>query len=275
MYNDGGYYQERRTLSVILAILVALFILGIPIVLIFAGFEPLLPVKNAILGVPNTTGLAQQPKSSTITDIKQPPVTPKTEPQPPPPKDTPALPKPEPQSPPSKTSPGTPISEKPPAISISELEKQVHNLINSERAKNGLQALTLDNELSIVARKHSEDMAKRNYFNHTSPEGYGAVDRCKQGNINISKNPGNGVYYLGCAENIFKCPLVKTYWYNRSGVLASAEYYSLSEMAEVAVQGWMNSKGHRDNILTKYWRAEGIGIATSDSGDVYITQDFN
>lgn len=273
MYSHRGYYQERRTPNVILTVFVALFILGIAIIaLTFAGFEPLLPLRNAILGFSTTPTIDQQasnpstadikqPQNPTITDTKQAPTPPKAEPPP--------------QPPPDKGSPGPAVSEKPSAINIADLEKQIHNLVNLERSKNGLVVVAWDAELSTVARKHSEDMAKRNYFNHVSPEGYRAVDRCKLAGINISKTQGDGVYYLGCSENIFQCSLVKVYYYNKNGVLAYSEYYSQSEIAELAVQGWMSSKGHRDNILTRFWRTEGIGIAISDGGDVYITQNFN
>ena len=132
-----------------------------------------------------------------------------------------------------------------------------------------------DDAVSAVARKHSEDMARRNYFNHLSPEGQNSVDRCRLASINISKNPSGGVYYLGCSENIFQCSLVKVYWHNKSGVLARVEYYTLTEIAELAVKGWMGSQGHRENILKSYWRTEGIGIAISSGGDVYVTQNFN
>ncbi len=235
-----------------------LFILAIAVALTFAGLEPLSPIKNALLGFFHTSDIAQQ---------SQPPDT--TYPE-----QTPSLPKTEPQPPLEKNSPSPAASERSPVTNVAELEKQVHGLINLERSKNGLSVLAWDDELGTVARKHSEDMAKRNYFNHISPEGYSAVDRCKLGGINISQIPGDGVYYLGCAENIFQCTLAETYYY-RNGVLSYTEYYSSSEIAELTVREWMNSEGHRNNILTKYWRTEGIGVAISDGGNVYVTQDFN
>jgi uncharacterized protein YkwD len=132
-----------------------------------------------------------------------------------------------------------------------------------------------DDALSAVARGHSEDMAKRNYFNHISPEGQNSVDRCKLADVTISKTLIGGMYHLGCSENIFLSSLVKVYWYDRNGVLGRVEYYTLSELAELAVQGWMSSQGHLENILEPYWRTEGIGIAISTSDGVYITETFN
>jgi hypothetical protein len=59
-------------------------------------------------------------------------------------------------------------------------------------------------------------MAQRNYFNHVSPEGKNAVDRCRAAGVDISKYPLGTVYYLGCSENIFLYALAKVHWYDRS-----------------------------------------------------------
>ncbi len=149
-------------------------------------------------------------------------------------------------------------------INIAELEIQIHNLTNTERTKQGLSPLSWDAQLNIVARKHSEDMARRNYFNHTSPEGFGPADRCKQA----------GLIIQGCAENIFQCTLAKADWY-KNGVLAYTEYYTQKEIASLVVNSWMNSPGHRQNILAASWTSEGVGIGISSDGKVYITQDFS
>ena len=276
----GYYYQERNTSHTILSVLVALFLVGVVIGLAFLGVEPLASAKNTVTGLLAAPPDGSPPDKVITAEIKQTPVPPVIEPPPSNPSaaDIPQVsptPNVVPQPPTQQSSPGVPISEKPPVISIPELEKQIHDLVNVERTKNSLAAVAWDDAVSAVARNHSEDMAKRNYFNHLSPEGQNAVDRCKLAGIVISKNPVGGVYYLGCSENIFYCTLVKVYWYDRNGVLARAEYYTMSEIAELAVQGWMKSQGHRENILKSYWRTEGIGIAISTSGDVYVTENFN
>lgn len=153
---------------------------------------------------------------------------------------------------------------KAPEINIAELEMQIHSLINAERKKQGLSPLIWDAQLGIVARKHSEDMAQRNYFDHTTPEGYGPMDRCRQA----------GLAPRGCAENIFQCTLAKADWY-KNGVLEFTEYYTQDDIAALVVNGWMNSPGHRQNILTAFWASEGIGVGISSDGKVYITEDFN
>jgi len=101
--------------------------------------------------------------------------------------------------------------------SVSEFEREVVELTNAERAKQGLPALTLDTELSKVARAKSEDMSKNNYFDHTSPTYGSPFEMMKQ----------FGVSYKAAGENIAKGQTTP----------------------EQVVKAWMNSEGHRANIL--------------------------
>jgi len=59
------------------------------------------------------------------------------------------------------------------------------------------------------------------------------------------------------------------------GVYTHSDYYTLEELAAQAVASWMDSPGHRENILTDYWLAEGIGIVIAPDGRVYVTENFN
>jgi uncharacterized protein YkwD len=285
------YYRDRDTATGILAVLIILFMLGTVEALIFGGFELLEPAKNTMTGFTGMPDIVQQPQLPPMTDSQpvsqsenttpvtsvsgKPTVVDETIPTPSA-ADKPATPERivivppllGKSSVPDKTTPyQSATSGKPPAIAGTEMEKHVHALVNLERTKNGLTALMFDASISAVARKYSEDMAKRDYFNHVSPEGATLADRFRVGGVQVGR--------FGCGENIFKCPQVKVSYYNRSGVLVSEEYYSQSEIDELAVKGWMKSPGHRDNILNRNWSAEGIGIAISAGGDVYVTQDFN
>jgi uncharacterized protein YkwD len=160
-------------------------------------------------------------------------------------------------------------------VDIPWLEKRIHDLTNAERSTRELSLLEWNVGLSSIARKHSQDMAKRGYFSHTSPEGYGPCDRYRQEGFVIRKIPaGNNYYYLGCSENIFLCSLVERDWYV-GGVYSHSEYYTQEEIATLVVEGWMDSPGHKENILTEYWESEGIGIAISSDGQVYVTQNFS
>lgn len=114
------------------------------------------------------------------------------------------------------------------------------SLTNAQRAAHGCSALRVDTRLRTAARSHSADMRDRNYFDHNSPDGRTPWDRIKAAGYTT---PG--------AENI-------------------AKGYST---AEAVVQGWMNSPGHRANILNCSLKAVGIGVAYGPS-EPWWTQDF-
>ena len=158
-----------------------------------------------------------------------------------------------------------------PSISISKLEKIIHDLINKERRKHDLSPLAWNDTLSSIARSHSKDMAMRNYFSHDTPDGHDFSYRYNQAGYSCAvPGPGN-IYYTG-AENIFQNNL-----YDRVVFIHGVAHYDWNttvEIAESTVQGWMSSPGHRKNILTPYWKSEGIGVEISPDDKVYITQNF-
>jgi uncharacterized protein YkwD len=157
-----------------------------------------------------------------------------------------------------------------PKIRIPDLEARINALINKERQKHGLSLLAWDDRLSRIAREHSRDMAKRNYFSHDSPEGHDFSYRYQRGGYTCAVR-GQGVIYTG-GENIFQNNL-----YNSITTVNGVAYYDWNteeELAETTVEGWMNSFGHRKNILTPYWEREGIGIFVAPDDKVYITQNF-
>ncbi|MDZ4784508.1 MAG: CAP domain-containing protein [bacterium] len=100
------------------------------------------------------------------------------------------------------------------------LEHQVFDLVNQEREKHGLDPLYFDNELIKVARTHSQAMAEQNFFSHYSPDGHRLSDR-----INAVK-----IGFEVVGENLFR-----SHGYKNPGGLC--------------IQDWMESRGHRDNIL--------------------------
>ncbi|WP_226037251.1 CAP domain-containing protein [Aquibacillus saliphilus] len=122
---------------------------------------------------------------------------------------------------------------------ISEVEKEVVRLTNEQRQQNGLSNLSADTELTNVAQKKSDDMAANNYFSHTSPTYGSPFDMLKE----------FGIDYTTAAENI-----------------ASGQ-----QSAEEVVNGWMNSPGHKKNILNKDVTHIGVGHATNGN---YWTQLF-
>jgi uncharacterized protein YkwD len=123
-----------------------------------------------------------------------------------------------------------------------------------------------------VARGHSQDMGRRDYFDHDSPDGrsvterYEAVDyRCRV--------PTEGGFLTG-AENIFMANQYSQYMVRADGSKEGVDPLSVKVLAIQVVDGWMNSPGHRANILLPAWRNEGIGVFIDRDWEVYITQNF-
>jgi len=125
---------------------------------------------------------------------------------------------------------------------ISDYEKEVVRLVNIEREKRGLQKLTLNAQICKVARIKSQDMINKKYFSHTSPT-YGSPFRMME---------SFGIRFSAAGENIA---------------------YGQKTPAEV-MKTWMNSPGHRENILSKTYTQIGVGLATSKTGVKYWTQLF-
>ena len=159
----------------------------------------------------------------------------------------------------------------PPTIDQQTLERRIHELINQQRNGQGLSSLSFEQTLVGIARKHSEDMAQNSYFSHTNLRGLGPTERGNQVGYSCYKNYGS-YYTSGIAENIFQNNLyTSTTYYNGIPVHA---WSSLEEISQSTVNGWMNSPGHRKNILTSTYDREGIGVAIAADDKVYITEDF-
>ena len=131
-----------------------------------------------------------------------------------------------------------PVEESPNA-SISGIEQAVLSLTNAERQKAGLAPLQSDSKLMDSARAKSKDMATKNYFSHTSPTYGSPFDQMKS----------FGISYRSAAENI-----------------AMGQ-----RSAEEVVKAWMESPGHRQNILGANFTHIGIGY---DASGHYWTQQF-
>lgn len=177
---------------------------------------------------------------------------------------------PSPGSPPFTPAPAN-VSADPYAISTTGLASRIHELVNKERTANGLTVLSEDNALAALALSHSTDMAAHNYFSHTDLSGSDPTARGNASGILCRKDYGS-YYTYGIGENLFQNNLYT------SVTLTSGTYsYAWSTEEEIApstVAGWMNSYGHRKNILTPTYGSEGIGVAISADDKVYITGDF-
>ena len=145
-------------------------------------------------------------------------------------------------------------------------------MVNQQRAQHGLSRLGSDMALAAIARSHSADMARNNYFSHTNLSGQDSSDRGAAVGYDCRKDYGS-YYTYGLAENIFWSTLYSRYQ-TRNGIIVSKDYYGLEELASLVVNGWMDSRGHRENILNGSYDVEGIGVAVNSDEQVYVTQNF-
>ena len=122
----------------------------------------------------------------------------------------------------------------------SQFEQKVVDLVNQERQKQGLKPLTLNKKLSDVARAKSKDMMDKGYFDHNSPTYGSPFDMMKQ----------FGIEYTTAGENIAKG----------------------QQSPEDVMNAWMNSDGHRKNILNPDFTEIGVGYVKGDT--TYWTQQF-
>jgi uncharacterized YkwD family protein/spore coat assembly protein SafA len=129
-----------------------------------------------------------------------------------------------------------------PVLTTTEQENEVIRLVNVQRVNNGLQPLTANWELCRVARYKSADMANKGYFSHTSPT-YGSPFKMME---------NFGLRFSAAGENIA---------------------YGQTTPAQV-MNSWMNSPGHRSNILNGTYTQIGVGLAKNKNGVCYWTQMF-
>lgn len=175
---------------------------------------------------------------------------------------------------PPQPPPASYTSSTPGAIFIDPvaLEGRVHELINVQRQQNGLSSLSHDPFLADIARGHSWDMATRNFFEHENPEGKNARARGDAAGYPCIREMGTFTYE-GISENLFNGYRYSAYS-TTDGVITSYNWSPVDEIAGRAVNGWMNSPGHRANILTEHFIFEGIGVAFSSDDRIYITENF-
>lgn len=120
-------------------------------------------------------------------------------------------------------------------------EQYMLKLVNKERTSRGLKEVVFDDELSQVGRKHCRDMFERGYFSHYTPEGFSPFDRMDDA----------GVIYNSAGENL-----------------------ALSPNTDIAMQGLMNSPGHKANILSTNFGRLGVGVIDGGIYGEMFCQEF-
>ncbi|MFN8471257.1 MAG: CvpA family protein [Anaerolineae bacterium] len=120
-------------------------------------------------------------------------------------------------------------------------EEQMLSWVNDERRAAGLPPLVMDESLRQLARQHSQDMLRRGYFSHYTPDGQSPFDRMRAADIS----------FAAAGENLAEAPTLR-----------------------VAHRGLMNSPGHRANILSPSFSRVGIGIIDGGDLGLMISQEF-
>ena len=125
---------------------------------------------------------------------------------------------------------------------VSSYASEVADIVNQERASQGLSALSYDSSLAELAQKKAEDMAENGYFSHQSPTYGSAFDMMNEA----------GISYRSAGENIARG----------------------QRTPEAVMDSWMNSSGHRANILSSSYSSLGVGYAEDENGTAYWVQMF-
>ncbi len=125
-----------------------------------------------------------------------------------------------------------------------KIEAAIRQGINQVRQENKLKPLQNNEKLAQVARNYSRQMAEQNFFSHTGADGSTLEKRVRAG----------GIYYWVVGENLFKSK-------------------NISKPVSPAIDGWMKSPGHRENILRPFFSETGVGVWRVGNS-YYITQLF-
>lgn len=144
--------------------------------------------------------------------------------------------------PPMTESPTAGVSVQSPTIA--QMEVEVQQQINKIRQEQGLNSLQNHERLAEVAREYSQTMAREEFFSHTGPDGDTPAQRVRDA----------GISYSMVGENLFMST-------------------NAPQPVNLAVKGWMDSPGHRENILRPEYAETGIGI-WQEGNTYYITQLF-
>lgn len=133
-----------------------------------------------------------------------------------------------------------------PTAAAASAERQAFELLNAARQSNGMPMLKWNSQVAAVARVHSQDMAQQKYFSHRGMDGSMVDDRADRLGLSEWRSIGENIAFLRGFDDPIKS----------------------------AVEKWMQSPSHRQNILADNWKESGIGIAITPDGTYYLTQVF-
>ncbi len=196
--------------------------------------------NQALVGLAALALVAVMSKKSSSAATKEPAKTPAPSPAPTPVPSSPPVSQPPTTSAPPTSTPAPDYG----SVSSSGLtaaEQQAVTLMNADRNANGLPSLKVNTKLVALAERYAQDMINRGYFSHYDPEGRSPFDRMQQA----------GITYRTAGENL-----------------------AINSSVAAAEKAFMNSSGHRANILNSTYTEVGIGVKYAANGQVYVVQEF-
>ena len=145
-----------------------------------------------------------------------------------------------------RTEPPKAPDDSPSTAAAHRLEREVFGLLNAERVHRGLSELPWSDDCAQVARIHSDNMAAQKFFSHRGTDGSMVDDRADRVGLGAWRVIGENIAYVRGFEN----------------------------PAATAIEKWLESTAHRNNLLGPNWQESAVGVAISDDGTYYMTQVF-
>ena len=158
-------------------------------------------------------------------------------------------------------------SDEKPDFDLPDLERRVLHELNAVRARNGAAPLTPDSALAAIARAHSDAMQQRGFFAHRDPDGRRGGDRARAA----------GYRFHTFGENLYHGHLYDTITRSRIGdrLQTFVLWHTPETLAVLTVQSWLESPGHRENMLSSAFDWGGVGIAVGGNEEVFITLNLS
>ena len=134
----------------------------------------------------------------------------------------------------------------PESDAAAKLERKVFRMLNEERRSQGLTELAWSDEVAAVARLHSQNMAEAKFFGHRGTDGSMVDARADRVGLGAWRTIGENIAYMR----------------------------GYDDPAALAVEKWMESTAHRNNLLGPNWKESAVGVAITADGTYYLTQVF-
>ena len=140
---------------------------------------------------------------------------------------------------------------------LAKIARDIHELVNEERASRGIDPLVWNSQIAEIALLHSQDMARNNYYEHVNLQGQDPTSRGIEEGYYCEKIIGAYIY-SGLSENLM--------W---------MDGYARNAIAKESIEGWLlSTEGHKENMLDPKWLYSGVGVAMADNGEIYVTHNF-